>query len=43
MLENGTDLIYIKTLLEHSSTKTTEIYTRVAANSFRLIKNPLDL
>jgi len=26
----------------HSSSKTTEIYTHVAVNSFKSIKNPLD-
>lgn len=43
LLENGTDIRHIQLLLGHSSTKTTEIYTYVADNSFRLIKNPLDL
>ena len=43
LLESGTDLRYIQTLLGHSSTKTTEIYTQVAVNNFMLIKNPLDL
>lgn len=43
LLESGTDLRYIQTLLGHSSTRTTEIYTQVALNSFKLIKNPLDL
>jgi len=43
LLENGTDIRSIQTLLGHSSIKTTEIYTQVAVNNFKLIKNPLDL
>ncbi len=43
LLENGTDLRYIQVLLGHSTTKTTEIYTQVAINNFKSIKNPLDL
>ncbi|NMH89778.1 tyrosine-type recombinase/integrase [Flavivirga sp. Y03] len=43
LLESGTNLRYIQTLLGHGSTKTTEIYTQVAVNNFKLIKNPLDL
>jgi len=43
LLESGTDLRYIQTLLRHSSSKTTEIYTHVAISSFDSIKNPLDL
>jgi len=43
LLENGTDLCYIQTLLGHSSSKTTEIYTQVAIKNIQLIKNPIDL
>ncbi len=42
LLENGTDLRYIQTLLGHGSSKTTEIYTHVAINSIREIKSPID-
>ncbi len=43
LLESGVDIRYIQLLLRHNSTKTTEIYTHVAKNSFDFIKNPLDL
>jgi len=43
LLESGTDIRYIQLLLGHNSTKTTEIYTHVAQNSFKSIINPLDL
>jgi len=42
LLENNTDLRYIQTLLGHSSSKTTEIYTQVALKKLQNIKSPLD-
>ncbi|WP_171037046.1 site-specific tyrosine recombinase/integron integrase [Maribacter algarum] len=42
LLESGTDIRQIQVLLGHGSTKATEIYTHVATNTFKDIKNPLD-
>jgi integrase/recombinase XerD len=42
LLEQGTNLRYIQELMGHSSTKTTQIYTRVASNALMKIRNPLD-
>ncbi len=42
LLESGTDIRYIQTLLGHSSPKTTMIYTHVSETSIRNIKNPFD-
>ena len=42
LLENGTNLRQIQVLLGHNSSRTTEIYTHVAINSLKGIKNPLD-
>ena len=42
LLEERVDLRHIQVLLGHSSSKTTEIYTRVATSNFKTIKNPLD-
>lgn len=42
LLENGTDIRYIKELLGHSDISTTLIYTRVSNKNIRNIKSPLD-
>lgn len=42
LLEQGTNLRYIQTLLGHNSPKTTEIYTHVSSKSLEEIKSPLD-
>jgi site-specific recombinase XerD len=42
LLESGTDIRYIQTLLGHSSLRTTERYTHVARRSVLSITSPLD-
>lgn len=42
LLEAGTDIRVIQTLLGHNSIKTTEIYAHVATNHIKTIINPLD-
>lgn len=41
LLEQGVDLRYIQELLGHKSSKTTEIYTHVAANKILEIRSPV--
>ena len=40
--EKGIDLRYIQELLEHGSSKTTEIYAHVSKKAIDKIKNPVD-
>lgn len=42
LLENGTDIRYIKELLGHSDISTTLIYTKVSKKNITNIKSPLD-
>jgi integrase/recombinase XerD len=42
LLEQGTDLRYIQTLLGHRSSKTTEIYTHITTHALEKIMSPLD-
>jgi site-specific recombinase XerD len=42
LLEDGTDLRYIQTLLGHTSSKTTEIYTQVSLGHMQKIRSPFD-
>tara|TARA_R110001592_G_C13184603_1_gene751440 strand:- start:37 stop:1185 length:1149 start_codon:yes stop_codon:yes gene_type:complete len=43
LLEAGTDIRYIQTLLGHSSTKTTEVYTQVAITNIKTIESPIEM
>jgi site-specific recombinase XerD len=42
LLENGTDIRYIQSLLGHSSLRTTERYTHVARRNILSVQSPLD-
>lgn len=43
LLEQGTNLRYIQTLLGHTSAKTTEIYTHVSSKKLEEVHSPLDM
>ena len=42
LLEAGTDIRYIQSLLGHSKLETTQIYTKIAKNKLKNIKSPFD-
>ena len=42
LLEAGTDIRMIQTLLGHSSLNTTQLYTHISSTEMRKIQNPLD-
>lgn len=42
LLERGTDIRYIQSLLGHESPKTTQIYTHITTKGFDQITSPLD-
>jgi len=42
LVQNGTDIIYMKDLLGHNSLQTTEIYLYLSPKDLRNIASPLD-
>jgi site-specific recombinase XerD len=42
LLENGTDISYIQSLLGHSNVQTTMTYIKVAQKNVKNVKSPLD-
>ena len=42
LLEQGTDIRIIQSMLGHSSLNTTQVYTHVSSEQLKKIANPLD-
>ena len=42
LLEQGTDIRMIQTLLGHSSLSTTQLYTNISSDQIKKVRNPLD-
>ena len=42
LLENGTDIRIIQSMLGHASLNTTQVYTHISSEQIKRVKNPLD-